>query len=65
MTRQLKLAGYQPFAAWVWLADQVTAESGFVEQGLLVPLIEVRSRSEDLIDMALGPKTEPTHLTNQ
>lgn len=49
----------------VWLADRVTSESGFVEQGSLDPLIEARSRSEDLIDMVLGPKTQPIHLANQ
>lgn len=49
----------------VWLADPVVSESGLVELGPLISLIEARSRSEDLIDMVLGPKTQPIHLANQ
>src|SRR5271166_3357575 len=33
--------------------------------GSLVPLIEVLSRFEDLIDMVLGPKTQPLHTVHQ
>ena len=37
----------------------------FCGLGSLGPLIEVLSRFEDLIDMVLGPKTQPFHTVHQ